>query len=240
MKWQLIILVVVLIKTTIAMDEELFIPNMGDEEIYVFTAGDIELGEYFTSIVTIPPPEEEPRAGGGQGSAHQVKIRRGAKLTTPYYDILIEGIKSVYNVEDIVYFNITLINKGDVPDRDAVLTYYLLGPDYIRYNENRELFEEIPPTCLNATLNRYEQICEYENGSTFEPSLFILERELALPLDTPKGYWKVYAEYETEIQPLVEVYKSFRVGYTYVIPIIIGLILLFQNKRERRWQTENY
>lgn len=212
-KWQLIILmVIILTNISYATDEELFNPYIGDEESYSYIAGDEELNVYFIN----PTIADGVGAGGGGGGGSTTRSRtidRGVILFTPYYDVLIEGIEAVYNVEDIIYFNITLINKGDTPDMDAVLVYYLLGPNFIKYQESKELFEEVPPTCPNATFNRYTHMCNYENGSTFEPFLRVLEKEIALPLNTVKGYWRVYVEYETGIQPLVWVYKSFKVGF---------------------------
>lgn len=182
---------------------------------------------YLANWIVEAVTPEVPSGPGGGGSAHQVDISDGAILSTPYYDVMIEGVKANYNVESIISFNITLINKGDVPDRDAILTYYLLSPTTIKIGESREIFEEIPPTCPNATYNRYEDICKYKNESVFEPLKTVLEREIALPLDTTKGQWKVYAEYETEIQPLIEVYKAFRVGPMRLsFMALVGILLL--------------
>lgn len=221
--------------TILAEDEQLFIPLFGDSQAYfLFEPGDIQLNNYFISLVQ---EEEEPSAGG-RGGTYLV-------YSTLYYDVILSGVESKYNPEDIINFNITIINKGYTPDRDGTLVYYLTDKNNKTYSRSQEVFEVIPPTCPRGIYNRYENICE-EGNNTFEPLLYSLERYIPLPLNTTEGEWTLYVEYETNIQPKIKVYKSFRVGgvdyefliWTLFVIIIISPFLIYARRRKKRENAE--
>lgn len=141
------------------------------------------------SLVIIPP------TGGGGGGTGGVR---------PYYDVIVNVLdepkrdifsvlnipilskKTVFSPGSVVPIEIILINKGDIPDRDAVLDYYLLWDDQ-RYSETRE------------------QLFEVEVGETR------LKRRINIPSDAGYGEWKIFVEYTTERQPKITVYDSFEV-----------------------------
>lgn len=188
--------------------------------------------------------------GGGGGAGG--KVEYGPKeviLMTPYYDILINNISSNYQSGEILHPIITIINKGHNPDKDATLVYYLLSPSGQIIGESMEMFEEVLPTCPNATYDRFKDICQYENGTTSDTYKIVLEREIALPLDAEQGQWRFYVKYESRVYPFIdfykiEVYQTFRVGLLKISNsalVIISIILLYlytQNNRNKRRMEE--
>ncbi len=223
---------------TASDDETIFTPvaEIGDDEIY-FTqqAGDLELGNFWRYVYRAAVIITGPGGGGQQASF----------ASTPYYDVLITNIRPRYDPGDIVNLTIIIINKGDEPDRDANLTYYLLDPFNTRVGESYEVFEEVPPTCQNSRFDRYQDLCIYENGTVSEPFKTILHRPIALPYNATEGEWRAYVEYETEIQDLIKVFKSFRVGPLDWVSVLIlgiavgGIIIMFivgdkEDKKENK------
>jgi len=132
----------------------------------------------------------------------------GSGYSSEYYDVIVNVIKDVHYPERVVTANISLFNKGDVPDRDSVLKYYLITPNGSKILSSVEQFEEIAPG-------------EHH-----------LIRRITLPADTVLGEWWFVAEYTTNFQPLIVVHDSFQVivlpwykKYWYLL-LIAFLVLL--------------
>lgn len=229
----------------LADDQELFVPFFGDEELYVGTfVADEEIGTWF--IADEVSGEGGASGGGGGGgllSGNDTLVLDG-NTSTAYYDIIIKYVQPGYAVGDLVNFSIAIINKGDIPDRDAVLHYYIQDPNKKVYGAGEELFEEVQPTCFNAVYNRYDDKCWINNTYAFQPFTYIIDRTIALPLNATAGEWMVYVEYKTEVQPLVKVYKKFRIdddlGRSYMplsaagLLILTAFILFIMSRKKRR------
>jgi len=103
------------------------------------------------------------------------------------YDVIVGNEYDVYEESEKIEVGIIIKNTGDSPDEDTILTYWLESPDGTRYGETREQFLEVPV------------------GTTY------LERALSIPLGVSDGEWQVKAQYETVVQPTIEVYDAFEV-----------------------------
>lgn len=152
-----------------------------------------------------------------------------------YYDVLVDVEKDLYPVTENIIANITIINKGYIPDRDGILVSYLLDPNGIKFKEKKEEFELIPPTCPQGIFDWYTNLCRLGN-ETFEPKRITITRIVALPLNATLGEWKFYVTYQTRVQPLIEVYDSFEVySARHYFWLIIGIIVFIAfSRRERR------
>ncbi len=184
------------------------------ETIINTTARNDTKGNLFTRIVSVIVEVITPGGGGGPSK----------KAVALYYDVLIDVEKDVYSTKENIIANITIINKGYIPDRDGILISYIEDPRGVKYREKKEEFELIPPTCIIGTFNWYTNLCEIDN-QIFEPKRIIITRVVALPLDAILGEWKFHATYQTRIQPLIEVYDSFEV-YSAKSFFMIGMALL--------------
>lgn len=103
------------------------------------------------------------------------------------YDVIVNTRYDRYGTEERIVAEILVKNTGDAPDEDTVLTYYLISPDGKIYGETKEQILEVPV------------------GTT------IYERSITLPLGSNVGEWKFHADYETVVQPTIQVYDSFEV-----------------------------
>ncbi len=190
----------------------------------------LDLGYLINWIIV---PSVTPPAGGGGGGAPK-------KVITLYYDLILDNIKSTYNLKETINPRIIIINKGDTPDRDAILTYYLLSPEDERVGEARAVFEEVPPLFYNETeCNKFKfAIIDEETGNC----VTLIDREISFPTDATFGGWSFNAEYETETQPLIEVHISFILIKGFDIPFtaIIGLLGLIYFIRKNKKKEEVY
>ncbi|GAF70587.1 unnamed protein product [marine sediment metagenome] len=195
------------------------------------TARNDTKGHLFHRIVEII----EGAAGGG-------KKVEAKKVVTVYYDVILILDKLRYKPGEIVGATIIIINKGDDPDRDAILTYYLLDKHNRTYGHSEELFKEVPPTCPNAEYDDFQDVCMHPNGSTSEPLKSEFHRRIALPPDSTVGEWRWYVEYETEIQELVSVHQTFRVDkhsiFALIALIILIVIVISSYRNKERWKRK--
>lgn len=111
----------------------------------------------------------------------------GAKSQIGLYDVIVTNRIDRAEENDKITADILIKNTGDTPDEDTVLTYYLIGPDGERFGETKEQLYEVPP------------------GST------VLTRSISLPVNSNLGEWEFHADYETVVQPTIQVYDSFEV-----------------------------
>jgi len=147
---------------------------------------------------------------GGGGSGSLLTITR-----QPYYDIIVNVKKKStfdlvtrYYPGDTLLVDIIIKNNGDVPDKDAIMTYYLIDPNGNKFLETREQFQ------------------------TVSPGFTTLSREMLIPPNSALGNWQVNVDYNTTVQEPIRAHDSFVVGAGYSkVPIflmIVGaLILLF-------------
>ncbi len=144
-RWKIIILMGVIMSNIVLADDiELFTPLMGDSELYVIEKpGDIEFMNYFFRIEDEDQDEDEQVVGGGGSGGYIEQYGGRILLSTPYYDVIIDGVLPRYQQGDIVTANITIINKGDIPDRDANLTYYLLNPKVLKFRPSLRLHQQL-------------------------------------------------------------------------------------------------
>jgi len=197
-----------------AVDLEMYVPIYGDGQ-ETAQLSDSNYGVFFGSepysnAIPPTPTPETPIAGGISSGRH-------------FYDIIVEVKEGKYNKESTVYADITIINKGDFPDKDTVLIYYLTDSDEIRFGETREVFYETEP------------------GETS------LTKSITLPTNTTLGEWKFHVEYYTTIQPLIRVFDSFEVvdglgqyNYTYLMvmaSLMVGATVFVLSKMNG---SENY
>lgn len=122
----------------------------------------------------------------------------GPQSQVGYYDVIVTSSYDRYESDDKITADIIIKNTGDLPDEDTVLTYYLIGPDGEKFGETKEQILEVPP------------------GST------TFKRSITLPLGSNIGEWEFHVDYETVVQPTIQVYDSFE-----VVPELSG--------SERRW-----
>lgn len=140
-----------------------------------------------------------------------------------FYDVKIQTEKDfLYIAGSIVKMKITLINKGDFPDKDTILKLYIINPD-----KNKEYFYE-------------EKLFEIDVGET------ILEKEYFLSLDAKNGKYTIGVEYETEEQGLLRAEDSFYVvspltllftklsfyASGFIVVVIIVLLIFLPRKKE--------
>lgn len=176
----------------------------------------------------------------------------GKKVTTLYYDVLAEVKRDRYKVDDIIETEVTIINKGYVPDRDGILVTYLEDPDENKFREKRMVFELIPPTCPRGFYDWYEDVCDLGNNETEEPRKTVIQRNLTAPTKASLGEWRYVAEYETTIQPPIYAYDPFEIyrGTTIMLLwILVGLVTLallrktkkrlrFKFKKKKKWEKK--
>jgi len=207
-KFLLVLLITLMVsQVVVADDEELFMTTIGDEQLYVTPFGDWELQMFFfTEDVFVPGAAGEYPYG----------------VSTAYYDVIVNVLGMFYGQGDVVEAEITLINKGDVPDRDAILVYYLLSSENKKYGGAREVFEEVPPFSYNESQCR-------RAGGRIEPitlnCITVLSRSIMLPLNKEQGQWKFMVEYETQVQPKIVVYDTFYVGVQYLLIVLLAIIV---------------
>jgi len=179
---------------------------------------------YHLNTTTTPTPAAQPKqtTGGGGGGGPVI-----SNISTLYYDISVKTIRNKYSTGDSVTANIVIINKGHIPDRDAVMTIYLADEDGNTYDERREYFEEVPPTCPNGNYNKETDKCEYL-GEEYKPDKFTLAEQLTLPPNSNPGEWRFFVEYDTEVQDLITVYDTFYVESFDInnLVIIVSILLV--------------
>jgi len=172
------------------------------------------------------------------------------KVSALYYDVIVDVHKDRYLIESNVTANITIINKGHVPDKDAVLTYYLKGPNGEIYDEHREYREEVLPTCDFGHYDDMIDMCVL-NKYNYTANKWVQQRTLTLPLNTVSGQWRFMVEYDTDVQPLIQVWDSFEVyrkiykGFLELFIIVTLIFMLEKNKAdkerlEKKWRKKRY
>ncbi len=191
------------------------------------TKGWLFYSEFEVVSVVIPPTTP----GGG--------VYR--TISTKYYDVEIDVFEDKYRQNQKISANITIINKGYTPDRDAILTTYLFK-DGTKYREKREYFELVDPTCNpEFVYQRDTGLCENTNGQTEIGNKFVILRELYAPMYADLGEWKFVAEYDTSIQPLITVYDTFelvRKNFTGEIALITLLIFFILHQHNKHKELE--
>ncbi len=155
------------------------------------------------------------------------------------YDVIVTTENTRYDTDSTISATITIVNTGDTPDEDTVLTYWLQDNQGNVYGETREQILEVPV------------------GTT------TLTREVSLPLNSKPGEWRFVATYETVVQPIISVHDSFEVkdltiqekvndsvkkffsgnwiltGIIIFFGLLLLLLLLFlPRKKEKKW--DNY
>ena len=135
--------------------------------------------------------------GGGGGKGGDVAIPSGPYLettnetlineTSRRYDIIVKVERSVYSFNETVEATISIENKGDIPDEDTVLIYWLSNPINRKFGEAREQFLEVPV-----------------GKTSFKKSIVLPEMDLS-------GEWRFNIEYHTSIQSTINVFDSFTV-----------------------------
>lgn len=153
--------------------------NDSDFNIYVgFENPDLKAHEEAPDITPIITGFVGINPGGDSGL--------NKALIGTYYDIIITVGKD-YEQGTVVKADLTLLNKGDKPDRDTILIYYLVDAYGNRIKEKREQLYEVPIGRTNYQI------------------------ELKLPDKARLGEWKFKIEYLAMGQPLIEVWDSFDV-----------------------------
>ena len=176
-------------------------------------------------LITRPAAAAAPGVpGAGEGVPKQA--------ITLYYDIILSVQKDRYPRDSMVIADIVIINKGDTPDRDAALIYYLYNvATNTTYGISKEMFEEVPPLCDYGIWNETKQMCYYLD-QYFSPNIYNLQRNITLPPEAKYGEWRFVVEYETQVQPKIIVYDSFSVlltiNYFTVLLLIIGAIIFYR------------
>lgn len=226
MKWFIYFVVLLAsISLTLADDNESSSSFLiGDSELYLGHFGDMELNNLYYAPIGTPSVV----GGNGGGTFHGV-----------YYDVIINKVNLFYFQNDRMAPEFVIINKGDTPDKDAVLTYWLQTPKGTILYKTREVFEEVPQICSNGDYDRYKDVCVYTNGTEYAPFKVVLEREFLLTSEI--GEYKIFVTYEAE--NTIDVYKSFTVVpkdwfklllimASIVLLIIILFIVLFRRKKK--------
>ena len=170
--------------------------------------GHCPFGNYpFGHCVKQPEPS---RGGGGSGTSlpppllfiDGLFIDEEPEIITPYYDVIVKLPKNIYKDGEIINAEIIIINKGDTPDNDAILTYYLIVNNKTILG-GREIFEEIP----------------------IGKSVF--KRSTSLPKNIAgKGIF--VADYSTITQPTIRAYSGFFIasGINYKLILAVFSVLL--------------
>jgi hypothetical protein len=167
--------------------------------------------------------------GGGGGQL---------KTSTLYYDVILSLDKTKYTEKDTIHATLIIINKGYVPDRDGILTWYIQDLKTNKsYFEDSHPFELIPPTCVQGRYNSYTDKCELYNGSITESLKWSMQANVSIPTNATLGQWMFNVRYKSYIQPEIEAYKGFEVYTPYFnwwILIIIAGILIYLERRRRQ------
>lgn len=146
--------------------------------------------------------------------------------------------KGEYVKNDYITAKVILINRGHIPDRDGILISWIQDTNNNIFREKREVFELIPPTCLEGEYNWEEDLC-IQGEKTFESYKLVRIRQISLPQGTESGDWEFHATYKTGVQPLIEIKDSFEVkDYDDSLIILILLILIFVYWRQQKWQKQ--
>lgn len=139
-----------------------------------------------------------------------------------FYDLKINIKKAFYSIGNKINFDVKIINKGSIPDKDSILKLYIIEPN----GEKRYFYEEI--------------LYEVNIGET------LFEKEYILGTNDLLGKYFIGVEYETKEQGLLRAEDSFQVVQPHtlvllnivyyasalVIIIIIFLLLKRNNKKE--------
>jgi len=132
--------------------------------------------------------EEPTGEGGGEGGGGGAStFGFPSKIITRLYDLIVEVQKNVYIFGEVVNATIIIENKGDIPDKDTVLIYWLSNSINEKFGQTKEQFLEVPV------------------GKTK------LMKNIAIPETGLIGEWRFNVNYSTSFQDTIEVYDSFRV-----------------------------
>ena len=100
---------------------------------------------------------------GGESAAKTEEITH-QKFVTPYYDIMIDGIKASYLEEEIINLNIIIINKGDVPDSQR-FTAPKIYPVYAWANDSDNNYHTVYNLSIDLT---YIDPCIYTGSGNWD------------------------------------------------------------------------
>ena len=141
--------------------------------------------------------EELPSVSGGGGgggggdvaipSAPYLEITNETALNEAKqrYDVSIKVDNEVYEFNQSVKATIQIINKGDIPDEDTVMIYWLSNPLNKKFGEAREQFLEVP---IGTT--KFLKVID-------------------IPEEGLSGEWRFNVEYHTNFQATITVFDSF-------------------------------
>ena len=160
--------------------------------------------------------------GGGDGGSgalvNNIQIINDTALndTVRRYDVIVKVEKGMYRFNETVKAAITIENKGDKPDEDTVLIYYLSNPVGKEFGKTRDQFLEIPM------------------GKTK------LLKEIKLPEYDLNGEWRFNIQYYTIFQSTIIGFDPFEVkeDFTFVdyiqnslnkveLTILVIIIIIF-------------
>lgn len=158
----------------------------------------------------------------------------GGRVSTPYYDLILQLDKTTYYEDQNVRATITMINRGHSPDRDGRLTYYIKGPDKKTYRNITQVFELIPPTCLVGSYNMDQDVCDDNGKKSAATNKKVIHVELAIPQNATIGEWNFIVEYQTNVQELITVSAYFDVipvdYFWYIVVTVLFFFIIFKRR----------
>lgn len=134
----------------------------------------------------------------GYTKNYEFYCNRTSTSISAYYDVIVEVKKISYSNGNEVEAKIIILNKGDIPDMDTILIYYLSDSLGNKIGITREQFLEMPI-----------------GKSTLTKSIII-------PSNSLSGEWRFNVEYYTSIQPVIFVYDSFQVRDSLMVGLPIS------------------
>lgn len=175
-----------ILKIVYALDSQIYQSCGGDEKLIIGCLGDDQL--------LFVPPEPTILGDGSSGGARKLI----------FYDLIVEAFDTKQG--GVAKATIDLKNKGDLPDRDLKLTYYITNNKTV-FGKNEQTIFEVPI------------------GDN------IVEKSINLPLDIETGEWRFVVTIDQIDQPPITAYDSFQiksVGFDalFFILVIIGSVLV--------------
>jgi len=153
--------------------------------------GHCDFGNYPFGNCEVTPPSGPGGDGSGGGGGFipgfPSTFLNATNQTIQRYDVSVRVVKSIYSFNETVEAIITLENKGDIPDEDTVLIFWISNAINRKFGERREQILEIPP------------------GKT------VIKRSILLPESDLSGEWRFNVRYHTSIQSTIDVFDTFRV-----------------------------
>jgi len=154
----------------------------------------------------------------------------------PFYDLFVDVEEQRISNKPIpislieikggkIHTTIIIINQGDYPDKDAVLSQYFINPKNVSVLINRQTFIEVVPTCRIGRYDKEKRLCITATGTEIAKE-FVINNTYDLSPEFFPGLWTYEVTYETQNQPLITSKDTFTIyKQQNIYPII--LILLF-------------